>query len=91
MIEIAFPLAQPGRSTTSWIRALRSGVRWAGPAWFCTHAPGDQLVDAVVRGRDETLPRAVVKVAALSAASAWTVRLVTSVLASRATSWIHAA
>src|SRR5512134_2123044 len=39
---IAFPLAQPGRLTTCWISAARSGVRCSAPTCPVVHAAGVQ-------------------------------------------------
>ena len=65
----AFPLAQPGRLTTSWITAVRSGVRCAAVAAPTVgHDAGCQVAVAVVRGRLEMLSDPVAKVAGLSAA-----------------------
>src|SRR5918998_5645842 len=73
---IAFPLAQRGRFTTSCTRAARLGVRWPAPASPTVQAGGDHATAALVRGREETVEVAVVKVAALSAAWALIVSVV---------------
>src|ERR671923_1361443 len=85
----AFPLAHPGRFTTSWTSAARFGVRCASPAAPTVHAAGDQPTDALVRGREEMLNVAVVNVDALSAACALIVNVVASDCASSATNWIY--
>jgi hypothetical protein len=64
MKAIALPLAQPGRLTTCCITAARLGVRWFAPSWLALQAAGDHCTEALVRGREETLKLAVVKVAA---------------------------
>src|SRR5665809_42832 len=77
----ALPDAHPGRSTTSWSTALRSGVRWSTPATNrFVHGGGDHATEAAVRGRLERLNLTVVKGAALSAGSALTVRFVATEL-----------
>ena len=77
--------AQPGRLTTSWITAARFGVRCSAPAAPTTvQAGGDHIAAAAVFGRDEMFIEAVVKAAALSAACARIVRVVTSDCASSA-------
>src|SRR5262245_36521284 len=80
MITIAFPVAQPGRATTSWRTPLRSGVRWSGPAiWSVGHGAGVHATDVVVRGREEMLKLAPRNVVALSAAWDATVRAAGSI------------
>ncbi len=91
MIASAFPLAQPGRFTISWITLERFGVRWFGPASpTSVHGTGDQFTAAVVRGREETLRLELVKVPGLSAACPFRTRFVASLCVSSASNWIHA-
>jgi len=59
------PLAHPGRLAISWTMAARLGESYTVPA---VHAEGVHCTAAVVRGRLEMLPMAVVKVVALPAA-----------------------
>jgi hypothetical protein len=81
--------AQPLRLTISWITGERSGVCWYGPTSPSTpHGAGDHGTEATVRGRDETLKPANVKVAALSAACPWITRFVTSDCFSSAVNWM---
>ena len=68
MMARAFPLAQPGRFTISWMIAVRSGVRSAAAVSPEVQAAGDQLALAVVSARDDTLFVALANVAALSSA-----------------------
>src|SRR5690242_16253642 len=92
MIASAFPLAQPGRLTTSWITALRSGVRWALPACpTVLHAAGVQVAEAAVRGRDEMLDVVRLKLEALSAACPDTVSVVAPLCDPAAVNCTHAA
>src|SRR6266576_2679381 len=91
IIASALPLAQPGRMTISWTTAVRSGVRsFALASPITVQGTGDQLAEAVVRGRVETLPFALVKVAGLSAARPWIDRLVTSLCVSFDSNWTYA-
>ena len=67
----AFPGTDPGRSTTSWITAARSGVRCAAPASpTASQEPGDQATKAAVRGRNEMSKSMAEKGAGSSAACA---------------------
>ena len=73
MMASAWPLSQPPRLTISWMTLAILGVRCAVSAAPTVGQPvGAQLTNSVVRGREEMLLAAVVKVSALSAAShAW--------------------
>src|SRR5439155_201445 len=87
----ALPLAHPGRLTTSWITALRSGVRSFAEVSPELHATGAQPVAAVVRVRVETSPLVAPKAGGLSAACPWRTRLVATLWAVRAVNWRYAA
>jgi hypothetical protein len=66
---IAFPLAQPGRATTSRTTLDRSGVRCAAArSPTVDHAGGDHATAAAVRARLDTFPLVDVNVPGLSAA-----------------------
>src|ERR671932_180386 len=85
----ALPLVQPGRLTISCTKLARLGVRWSAPAApIVVQAGGDQEAEALLRARVETLPVAVVKVAALSAACAFRVSVVASDCASSVANWM---
>jgi hypothetical protein len=87
MMASAFPEAQPARLTTSWSTALKSDVRWSGPAAPAAHEGGTHAADAVVRGLDEMLNAVDVNPLALSALCARTVRLAALVFFSSAWNW----
>jgi hypothetical protein len=91
MIASALPLAHPGRPTISCSTAFSSGVCCPGPAAPTTdHDGGLHVAVAAVRGRDDTLPVAVVNAVALSAAVPASVSVGTPPSVSSTVNWIHA-
>jgi hypothetical protein len=86
----ALPFHQYGRSTTSWITALRSGVRWAVPASPSTvHAGGDHATVADVVGRLVKLRWLGPRTGALSMSLAAMLSVVGSASRSSAVNWSH--
>ena len=85
------PLAQPLRSTSSWIRYFKSEVRCGVAASFNRFQGGGcHAADCPPRGRAETLLAPVVKAGALSCACAWMRRSAEPLETSSARNWTWA-